>query len=90
VGRITAVSCGLAWKNATSYSFTLADRPAAAASLSRDKLAEYAGRLIYHSTAAGSVTAINNGSSTGFTLTKPSGVGWDVEISYIRMRVTIS
>ena len=88
-GRITNVACGLAWRNATSYTFTIADRSAGAGSIARDKLPEYQDRLIYHNVAAASVTAINAGSSTGFTLTKPSGVGWDIEINYIRMKLTI-
>jgi hypothetical protein len=90
VGRITNVEAGIFWKNPTAYTFQLADRAAAAASWSRDKLASYDDRLIYHTMAPGSIAAINSGASSGFTVTKPAGVGWDVEAGYFRLRVTVT
>jgi hypothetical protein len=89
LGRITDVKCQLFWKNSTAYTFQIADRAAAAGSISRDKLAEYQDRAISHGVAAASIAAINAGTSNGFTLTKPAGVGWSVEIGYIRMIVTV-
>jgi hypothetical protein len=90
LGRITDVRAGIYWKNPTAYTFQLADRAAAAGSIARDKLAEYDDRLIYHTMAAASLAAINAGSSTGFTVTKPAGVGWDVEAGYFRLRLEVT
>lgn len=86
-GRITAVRALVAWKTGTSYTWTLSAR-ASGGSISRSKLPEYQNRSIYHSVAPGSIASYNSGAATGFTLTKPAGVGWNTEISSVRMEVT--
>jgi len=88
-GRITAVRALVAWKTGTSYTWTLAAR-ASGGSISRSKLPEYQNRSIYHNVASGSIASYNSGAATGFTLTKPAGVGWSTEIGSVRMEVTYS
>lgn len=85
----TNVRVLLNWNNATSYQFTIAGRPSGG-SIVRDKLPEYQGRSIYHNVAQATIDAINSGQAIGVTLTKPAGVGWDVELSgNIRLEVTV-
>lgn len=89
IGHITLVRCIISWLTGTAYVFQIAGRPSGG-SINRDKLAEYQGRTIYHNVSASTVQAFNSGAAKGFTLTKPSGVGWNTEISSIRAEITVS